>query len=139
MDQGLIEVLTQRHIDLDDPTIAPIFARREPTQVADLREEPVSELNEIVLRAGYRALMVAPLLRGEDIVGMLVVRRRTPGEFAFGTKRTSTGHDVCCSGVNSGVARPSINGGAQTGEQKWPFTKVLVAMARQSRLIRPRR
>jgi signal transduction histidine kinase len=82
MDQGLIEVLTQRHIDLADPTIAAIFAHREPTQVADLREEAVSELNGIILLAGYRARMVAPLLRGEDIVGMLVVRRRTPGEFA---------------------------------------------------------
>jgi len=82
MDQGLIEVLTQRHIDLADPTIAAIFAQREPTQVADLREEAVSELNGIILLAGYRARMVAPLLRGEDIVGMLVVRRRTPGAFA---------------------------------------------------------
>ena len=44
-----------------------------------------SELNEIILRAGYRALMLAPLLRGEDIVGTLVVRRRTPGEFAKNT------------------------------------------------------
>jgi GAF domain-containing protein len=82
MDQGLIEVLTQRHIDIVDPTIAAIFAHREPTQVADLREEAVSELNGIILLAGYRARMVAPLLRGEDIVGMLVVRRRTPGAFA---------------------------------------------------------
>jgi signal transduction histidine kinase len=82
MDQELIEVLTQRHIDLADPTIAAIFAHREPTQVADLREEAVSELNGIILLAGYRARMVAPLLRGEDIVGMLVVRRHTPGEFA---------------------------------------------------------
>jgi signal transduction histidine kinase len=85
MDQELIEVLTQRHIDLADPTIAAIFAHREPTQVADLREEAVSELNGIILLAGYRARMVAPLLRGEDIVGMLVVRRRTPGEFAKNT------------------------------------------------------
>src|SRR5262249_12040257 len=85
MDQELIEVLTQRHINLDDPTVASIFAQREPTQVADLREESASELNEIILRAGYRARMVAPLLRGEDIVGMLVVRRRTPGEFAKNT------------------------------------------------------
>jgi signal transduction histidine kinase len=85
MDQELIEVLTQRHIDLIDPTIAAIFAHREPTQVADLREEAVSDLNGIILLAGYRARMVAPLLRGEDIVGMLVVRRRTPGEFAKNT------------------------------------------------------
>ena len=85
MDQGLIDALTQRHIDLDDPNIAEVFAQREPIQVADLREEAVSDLNEIILRAGYRARMVAPLLRGEDIVGMLVVRRRTPGEFAKNT------------------------------------------------------
>src|SRR5262249_28718375 len=85
MDQGLIDALTQRHIGLEDPNVAPAFAQREPIQVADLREEPASILNEIILRAGYRARMVAPLLRGEDIVGMLVVRRRTPGEFAKNT------------------------------------------------------
>ena len=85
MDQELIDALTHRHIDLDDPNIAEVFAQREPLQVADLKEEAASELNKIALRAGYRARMVAPLLRGEDIVGMLVVRRRTPGEFAKNT------------------------------------------------------
>jgi signal transduction histidine kinase len=85
MDQGLIDALSQRHIGLDDPTVAEVFAQREPTQVTDLREERASDINEITLRAGYRARMVAPLLRGEDIVGALVVRRRTPGEFAKNT------------------------------------------------------
>jgi GAF domain-containing protein len=85
MDQGLIDALTQRHIGLDDPNVGPVFARREPVQVADLREEAASDLNEITLRAGFRARMVAPLLRGENIVGLLVVRRRTPGEFAKNT------------------------------------------------------
>ena len=37
------------------------------------------------MRAGFRALLVAPLLRREDIVGMLVVRRRTPGAFPQNT------------------------------------------------------
>jgi signal transduction histidine kinase len=85
MDQQLIDALTQRHIGLDDPNVAEVFAQREPVQVADLKEEAASELNEIALRAGYRARMVAPLLRGNDIVGMLAVRRRTPGEFAKNT------------------------------------------------------
>ncbi|MGB8633585.1 MAG: GAF domain-containing protein [Xanthobacteraceae bacterium] len=85
MDKSLIEALTQRHIDLDDPDVAPVFAQREPVQIADLREEATSDLNEITLRAGYRARMAAPLLSGEDIVGMLVVRRRAPGEFAKNT------------------------------------------------------
>jgi signal transduction histidine kinase/putative methionine-R-sulfoxide reductase with GAF domain len=85
MDQELIDALRQRHIGLDDPNVVSALTQREPTQIADLREEPASEINDIILRAGYRALMVAPLLRGEDIVGMLVVRRRTPGEFAKNT------------------------------------------------------
>jgi len=85
MDQGLIDALTQRHIGLDDPTVAAAVRQREPTQIADLREEAASDLNEITLRAGFRARMVAPLMRGEDIVGTLVVRRRTPGVFAQNT------------------------------------------------------
>ena len=42
-------------------------------------------MNEIVLRAGFRALLVTPLLRGKEIVGMLVVRRRTLGAFPQNT------------------------------------------------------
>jgi signal transduction histidine kinase/putative methionine-R-sulfoxide reductase with GAF domain len=85
MDQKLIDALTQRHIGLDDSNVVSALAQREPTQIADLRKETASELNDIILRAGYRALMVAPLLRGENLVGTLVVRRRTPGEFAKNT------------------------------------------------------
>ncbi len=85
MDQELIDTLTQRHIGLDDSNVVSALAQREPTQIADLRQETASELNDVILRAGYRALMVAPLLRGEDLVGTLVVRRRTPGEFAKNT------------------------------------------------------
>ena len=85
MDQELIDALTRQHIGLDEPNVALAFTQPEPTQVADLREEAPSELNEITLRAGYRARLVAPLIRGEDIVGILVVRRRAPGHFAKGT------------------------------------------------------
>ena len=42
-------------------------------------------MNEIILRAGFRAVLVAPLLRGEEVVGLLVVRRRTPGAFPQNT------------------------------------------------------
>jgi signal transduction histidine kinase/regulator of replication initiation timing len=82
MDHELIEALTHRHIDMSDPTIAALLTQDEPTQVPDLRAEAASELNEITLRAGFRARLVAPLARGGDIVGMLVVRRRAPGAFA---------------------------------------------------------
>ena len=85
MDQELIDALARQHIGLDEPNVELAFAQGEPIQVADLREDAPSAANEIVLRAGYRARLVAPLLRGEDVVGMLVVRRRTPGAFPQNT------------------------------------------------------
>ncbi|MGP0083126.1 MAG: GAF domain-containing protein [Steroidobacteraceae bacterium] len=85
MDQELIDALRQRHIGLNEPDVAVALAQGEPIQVADLREGPPSAANEIILRAGYRARLLAPLLRGEEIVGMLVVRRRTPGAFPQNT------------------------------------------------------
>jgi signal transduction histidine kinase len=38
-------------------------------------------VNEVILRAGYRARLVVPLLRSGKVVGALVVRRRAPGNF----------------------------------------------------------
>ena len=85
MDQGLIDTLARQHIGLDEANVALALAQREPVQIADLNEAAPSAVNEIILHAGYRALLVAPLLRGEDIVGILVVRRRMPGQFAQNT------------------------------------------------------
>jgi signal transduction histidine kinase/CheY-like chemotaxis protein/putative methionine-R-sulfoxide reductase with GAF domain len=85
MDQELIDALSRRHIGLDEANVAAAPARYEPTQIADLREEPPNEINELTIRAGFRARLTAPLFRGRDIVGMLVVRRRTPGAFPQNT------------------------------------------------------
>ena len=85
MDQELIDALTHHRVGLDEPNIAQAFDQPEPIQVADLREEVHTDLNEITLRAGYRARLVAPLRRGDDIVGMLVVRRKRPGAFPQNT------------------------------------------------------
>ena len=85
MDQAFIDVLARQHIGLDDPSVEQALVQPEPIQVADLKDEAPSELNEITLRAGYRARLVALLLRGEDVVGTLVVRRRTPGTFPQNT------------------------------------------------------
>ena len=85
MDRELIDALSHRHIGLDDANIAPAMAQREPMQFADLREEPSNEINEITLRFGFRARLTAPLFRGNDVVGMLVVRRRAPGAFPQST------------------------------------------------------
>ena len=53
----------------------------EPEQVADLRELPATRVTDTILRAGYRARLLVPLLRSGEVVGALVVRRKAPGEF----------------------------------------------------------
>jgi signal transduction histidine kinase len=85
MDQELIAALTRQHIGLDESTVASALEQPEPIQVADLRETTASTVNDIILSAGFRALLVAPLKREDEIVGMLVVRRRTPGAFPQNT------------------------------------------------------
>ena len=85
MDQELIDALRQQQIGLNDPNITPGFLEGEPIQMPDLSDGVSSVVNEIVLRAGFRALLVTPLLRGNEIVGMLVVRRRTRGAFPQNT------------------------------------------------------
>jgi signal transduction histidine kinase len=86
MDQELIDALSRQHIGLDERNVALVLAGHEPTQVADLQQEPSPDtINQITLRAGFRARLVAPLIRGEDVIGLLVVRRRTPGAFAQST------------------------------------------------------
>jgi signal transduction histidine kinase len=86
MNDAMIAAIAKLRIGVgDDSNTGRAAALREPVQVADLRDELPSAINEINVAAGYRALLVVPLLSSEDIVGALVVRRKQPGLFA---KRT---------------------------------------------------
>ncbi len=56
----------------------------EPVQVTDIVDGRVyqSRVREILLRLGYRSLLAVPLQRENDLLGGLVVNRKTAGEFA---------------------------------------------------------
>jgi signal transduction histidine kinase/CheY-like chemotaxis protein len=82
MTPEMIAVITEHHADFSEAVRA-ATQRREPDQVADL--EPSSRANELVMRLGYRARLVVPLLAQDRIVGALVVRRKAPGEFPKST------------------------------------------------------
>jgi signal transduction histidine kinase len=81
MDDELIVELTQQGIDLGEKTIAEAATQQAPVQVADLKDVASSPVLSILQRAGYRALLVVPLLGPEGLIGILVARRKTPGEF----------------------------------------------------------
>jgi signal transduction histidine kinase len=81
MTEAMIAALRDQHLSISESTIAPAVSRRAPVQVPDLLDEALTPTLEIVVRAGYRALLVVPLLRPDRIVGVLVVRRKLPGDF----------------------------------------------------------
>ena len=85
MSETMIAAITGRQIGLGDANIGAATAQRKPIQVSDIRNEPASPVNEIILREGYRSILIIPLLRPDHIVGALVVRRKTPGAFPQST------------------------------------------------------
>ena len=82
MDDELIAAFKERHIRIGDAGIGQAARQRAPLQIADLQTEPASDILDMVIRAGYRAVLIVPLLGAERIVGALVVRRKRPGEFS---------------------------------------------------------
>jgi GAF domain-containing protein len=56
---------------------------REPVHIPDIAVEGAYEspVRAPLLQAGYRALLGVPLLREEQVVGVLAVIRKTPGDF----------------------------------------------------------
>jgi signal transduction histidine kinase/CheY-like chemotaxis protein len=81
MSEELIAELNRQDIGIGEKTIADAAARRAPVQFADLMDQGPSATRDILLRAGFRALLVVPLLGPKGIIGVLVVRRKAPGEF----------------------------------------------------------
>jgi len=81
MKEDMIEAIKDHHIGANDDNIGIAASTRQPVQAADLLSEPDSPLNRLIIAAGFRALLIVPLLRPDRIVGALVVRRRAPGEF----------------------------------------------------------
>src|SRR4051812_39640799 len=81
MSDELIAELNRQGVDLSEQTIADAAAQQAPVQTPDLKDATPSPVLNILLRAGYRAVLIVPLLGPEGLIGMLVVRRKAPGEF----------------------------------------------------------
>jgi signal transduction histidine kinase len=84
MDDTIIAEIRDRHIHLGETAIGRAVEQRLPIQVPDIQSDPSAVL-DVIVRAGFRALLTVPLLGADRIVGALVVRRKEPGEFAKNT------------------------------------------------------
>ena len=84
MSEELIAAVRNMHAEISG-AVGLLTETHEPSQHPDLDELPRTPINDTILRSGYRARLVVPLMRSGDIVGALVVRRKEPGEFAKNT------------------------------------------------------
>jgi GAF domain-containing protein len=84
MDAAMVAAIRDRRIGADETAMGKAAAERRPLQIPDVLKQSSSGVLDIIVRAGYRAVLFVPLMRSDQIVGALVVRRKTPGEFAQG-------------------------------------------------------
>jgi signal transduction histidine kinase len=80
MNEEMIAAIRDRRIGVGETAIGKAAAERTPIQIADTLKD-ASLVLDIVMQAGFRALLTVPLLRSDQIIGALVVRRKEPGEF----------------------------------------------------------
>src|SRR5262249_6711638 len=84
MDEAMVSAIRDRRIGVGETAVGKAAAERAPLQIPDVLKES-SLVLDIVVRAGYRAVLIVPLLRPDQIIGALVVRRKEPGEFSKST------------------------------------------------------
>src|ERR1700730_13954908 len=81
MDEAMVAAIRDRPIGIGETAIGKAAAQRTSIQIADALND-ASLVLDVVAQAGFRALLIVPLLRPDRIVGALVVRRKQPGEFS---------------------------------------------------------
>jgi signal transduction histidine kinase len=83
MEEELISALRASPPRLGDGVVGRAALGREPIQVPDISEEHgyPPRMREMLERFGFRASLAVPLLREDRIIGGLVVRRKSIGDF----------------------------------------------------------
>jgi signal transduction histidine kinase len=77
----LVEQLRAITIDRGSTLVGRTALERKPLEVPDLAQAELDPHLEILFRDGWRSVLAVPLLRGDRMVGVLVIRRRTVGTF----------------------------------------------------------
>ena len=77
----VVERLRSIRIDLDETLVGRAARERRPIAVDDLRAIDLDPHLRILYDAGWRSLVAVPMLREDQIVGSLIVRRTRTGGF----------------------------------------------------------
>jgi GAF domain-containing protein len=83
MEEELITALRANPPRLGDGVVGRAAISREPIEIPNISEERTyaPRMRQMLERFGFRASLAVPLLREDRIIGALVVRRKSTGEF----------------------------------------------------------
>jgi len=83
MEEELITALRANPPRLGDGVVGRAAMNREPITIPDISQEYAytQRMRALLVRFGFRATLAVPLLREDRIIGGLVVRRKSMGEF----------------------------------------------------------
>ena len=79
---SVIERLRSVRIDLDETLVGRAAKQRRPLAVTDLGAVELDPHLQVLFDAGWRSVVAVPMLRDDQIVGSLVVRRKRTGDFS---------------------------------------------------------
>ena len=77
-----VRTLHESQIRIGETAVGLCAQSRSPYQVADVEAAEGSRMRGPLLREGIRSVLAVPLLSEERVIGALVIRRRTAGEFS---------------------------------------------------------
>jgi signal transduction histidine kinase/CheY-like chemotaxis protein len=77
----LLEQLRAITIHRESTLVGRAALTRRPLEVPDLAQTELDPHLDILFRDGWRSVLAVPLLRGDKVVGVLVIRRRGTGTF----------------------------------------------------------
>jgi len=80
-DATVVERLRSIRIELDETLVGRAARERRPIAVVDLDAVPLDPHLQVLHDDGWRSLAAVPMLREDQIVGCLVVRRKRTGDF----------------------------------------------------------
>jgi signal transduction histidine kinase len=72
-------------IRLDESALGLSARQREPICVPDLAKAPNYPLRDLTLSAGFHSVLIVPLVGQDEVLGALVLQRRTAGDFPAST------------------------------------------------------
>jgi signal transduction histidine kinase/ActR/RegA family two-component response regulator len=78
----LLARLRTIRIELETTLVGRAAREGHPVAVADLSAVDLDPHLQLLYDDGWRSVMAVPVLRGDSIIGALVVRRRSPGAFS---------------------------------------------------------